>query len=259
MNLIPLNRICRALSGDVATLPSWANMSSLHLMPHEDLLVSSEDVRCFFYIFRVPSEWHPFLAFNCPVPESLCGNRPGKHYLCSTVLPMGFKNSVSIAQHIHRVVTRRAIRSSRLTIGSEAEIRKDRPFPSGDHFFRIYLDNFDELRKVNKTLAEAIEGKVSALTLGLREEYLRTSIPRHPKRALPTHESPKFREPSLMAPGVRSTQSRKRWSSTANWPATCCTGKAVLSGRHKWWAEALCIWPCSRDLSWEASMLCGPL
>ena len=51
MNLIPLNRICKDISGDVATLPSWANMSALQLSPHEDLVVSSEDVRCFFYIY----------------------------------------------------------------------------------------------------------------------------------------------------------------------------------------------------------------
>lgn len=184
MNLIPLNRICRALSGDVSTLPSWANMSALHLMPHEDLLISSEDVRCFFYIFRVPAQWHPFLAFNRMVPERFCGGRQGKYYLCSTVLPMGFKNSESIAQHIHRVVTRRALRGSQVLLGSEAEIRKDRSFPSGSHFYRIYLDNYDELRKVNKALAETIEGKVSALSLGLREEYLKTSIPRHPKKSV---------------------------------------------------------------------------
>ena len=184
MNLIPLNRISRALSGDVATLPSWANMSSLYLMPHEELLVSSEDVRCFFYIFRVPPEWHPFLAFNRPVPKDLCEGLPGTHYLCSQVLPMGFKNSVSIAQHIHRVVLRRALQESQVGLGSEAEIRKDRPFPSGCHFYRIYLDNYDELRKVNRSLAEAIEGKVSALTVGLREEYLKSTIPRHPKKSV---------------------------------------------------------------------------
>ena len=62
MNLIPLNGVCRSFDGDVSTLPSWAGMNALHLQPHEDLLVSSEDVRCFFYIFRVP----PSLAsFSC--------------------------------------------------------------------------------------------------------------------------------------------------------------------------------------------------
>ena len=184
MNLIPLNRICRGLSGDVATLPSWANMSALHLAPHEDMVVSSEDVRCFFYIFRVPAEWHPFLAFNRVISPRFCQGRVGKHYLCSAVLPMGFKNSVSLAQQIHRVIVRRCLEARNLGIGGEAEIRKDRPFPSGGHMYRVYLDNFDELKKVNKVLAEAIEGRVSPLTLGLREEYLHQSIPRHPKKSV---------------------------------------------------------------------------
>eukprot|EP00435_Cladocopium_sp_Y103_P068869 s180_g32.t1 len=145
MNMVPLSRICRGITGDVSTLPSWANMSALHLMPDEDLLVSSEDVRCFFYIFRVPCEWHGYLAFNRP--PHLCGPLPGVYYLCSSVLPMGFKNSVSLAQHVHRMVVRSSMCRSAVPLGSEAEITKDRSFPSCDHLFRVYLDNFDELRR----------------------------------------------------------------------------------------------------------------
>ena len=184
MNLIPLNNICKGLSGDVSTLPSWANMSSLHLMPHQDLVVSSEDVRCFFYIFRVPPEWHRFLAFNRPVGPHLRGPLKGNYFLASLVLPMGFKNSVSLAQQVHRVVVSRALKASGVLIGSGAEIRKDRPFPTCDHTYRVYLDNFDELKRVNKQLADTIEGKVSPLAIGLREEYLRCSIPRHPKKSV---------------------------------------------------------------------------
>jgi hypothetical protein len=91
MNLIPLNGVCRGFEGDVSTLPSWAGMSPLHLQPHEHLLVSSEDVRAFFYIFKVPREWHRFLAFNRPLPKALCGPDAGNWYPCSAVLPMGLK------------------------------------------------------------------------------------------------------------------------------------------------------------------------
>ena len=48
-------------------------------------------------------------------------------------------------------------------MGSEAEIQKGRPFPAAGHLFRVYLDNFDKLKKVNKGLAEAIEGKLRSL------------------------------------------------------------------------------------------------
>ena len=53
MNLIPANRLCRTLDSDIATLPSWSSMTPLQLMPHENLVISSEDVRCFFYIFKL--------------------------------------------------------------------------------------------------------------------------------------------------------------------------------------------------------------
>ena len=55
MNLIPLNNLCRPFSGDVDTLPSWGSMSPYFLQPSERLLVSSEDVKCFFYTMSVPA------------------------------------------------------------------------------------------------------------------------------------------------------------------------------------------------------------
>ena len=64
MNLIPLNSVCRSFDGDISTLPSWAGMSPLLLQPEEELVVSSEDVRAFFYIFKVPSSWHAFLTLK---------------------------------------------------------------------------------------------------------------------------------------------------------------------------------------------------
>lgn len=50
--------------------------------------------------------------------------------------------------------------------------------------FRIYLDNFDELRKVNRVLCDAVVGKVSPLALGLREEYTALQVPMHPKKSV---------------------------------------------------------------------------
>ena len=64
MNLIPVNRLCRNLGGDVSTLPSWSGMNPFLLKPSEVMLMSSEDIRCFFYLFAVPSSWHRYLGFN---------------------------------------------------------------------------------------------------------------------------------------------------------------------------------------------------
>ena len=201
MNLIPLNSICKGVEGDVATLPSWAGMTAFQLHPDQDLVISSEDVRCFFYIFRVPAEWYPFLAFNRPVSARVSNQIGKRFFLCSRVLPMGFKNSVSLAQHVHRFVLKSALRSCRVDVGFESEIRKDRSFPSSSGLFRVYLDNFDELRKVNKFMSEAIEGKVSPLVTGLRDEYLRLQIPRHPKKSV--QQQPKAEVQGALVDGQR--------------------------------------------------------
>lgn len=183
MNLIPLNGVCRGIDGDISTLPAWAGMSPLHLQPHEDLVVSSEDVRAFFYIFKVPPSWHRFLAFNRELPEGLRGDKGGRWFPCSSVLPMGFKNSVSLAQHVHRYILKIALRLTD-SQGGEAELRKDRPFSVSNPVHRIYLDNFDELEKTSKEVAETIQGKVSPLVQSLQDTYASLGVPRHPKKAV---------------------------------------------------------------------------
>ena len=70
MNMIPLNSLCESLSGHVDSLPSWGMMNPFFLQPGENLLISSEDVKCFFYTMKVPTAWVKFLAFNKRVPDS---------------------------------------------------------------------------------------------------------------------------------------------------------------------------------------------
>ena len=74
MNLIPVNRLCRNLGGDVATLPNWSGMHPFLLGRSEVMLMSSEDIRCFFYLFAVPVAWQRYLGFNKLVPV-WCPNR----------------------------------------------------------------------------------------------------------------------------------------------------------------------------------------
>ena len=45
-------------------------MGSLQLH-QEELVISSENVRCFFYMFRLPLAWFPSLGFGKPVPLDL--------------------------------------------------------------------------------------------------------------------------------------------------------------------------------------------
>jgi len=186
MNLIPLNAVCRGIQGDISTLPAWSSTGPLMLMPSQELLISSEDVRCFFYIFAVPPAWRRFLGFNKVVAEQFHPGKTGKHYLVAKVLPMGFKNSVSLAQHVHRMIVSQA--SKRIPSGKrlrpEQELRKDRMFPSTDVMHRVYLDNFDEMEKVDRHLAGILKGEPSQSTLALRQEYEHWNIPRHPKKAV---------------------------------------------------------------------------
>ena len=184
MNLIPVNNICRGFQGDVATLPAWSSGGPLQLMPTEQLLVTSEDVRCFFYIFQVPQEWRRYLGFNKIVPSDLHPGDSRPHYLVANVLPMGFKNSVSLAQAVHRTVVAKARTRGHGILGSEQELRKDRAFPSSGVMHRVYLDNFDELEKTDAHLASLIKGTPSTGVLALRAEYEHWGIPRHPKKAV---------------------------------------------------------------------------
>ena len=48
MNLIPVNRLCRNLGADISTLSSVVGMGGIVLGPDDFLVMSSEDIKCFF-------------------------------------------------------------------------------------------------------------------------------------------------------------------------------------------------------------------
>ena len=97
---------------------------------------------------------------------------------------MGYLNSVGIAQHIHRNVVRRSMTLTSPPLGGELELRRDKPFSHANDLVRIYLDNFDHLRKVDRRTALLLEGTPSELALSLRECYAEDGLPRHPKKAV---------------------------------------------------------------------------
>ena len=185
MNLIPLNTISQRLSGDVGTLPSWSGMNPFFLQPSENLLVTSEDVRCFFYTMAVPECWFKYLAFNKLVPSTVVPDylKGEEVYLAAKVLPMGFLNSVSIAQHVHRNLVLARNREG-LENPPERELRKDKPFPIGQSTWRVYLDNYDLLEKVNATGMCDLEGTHAPAVLALRAEYTVWNVPRNIKKSV---------------------------------------------------------------------------
>ena len=190
MNLIPLNGLCKPLSGDIDSLPSWSSMSPFFLQPSERLLVSSEDVKCFFYTMRVPQCWQKYLAFNKVVPDAvLPGHLKGHRvFLTSRVLPMGFLNSVSLAQHVHRNLVKWSssndIDGADRVNAPESELRKDHSFSCHNPSWRVYLDNFDLLEKVKGCEVNDLMGTSSAGILSLRQQYEKWSVPRNLKKAV---------------------------------------------------------------------------
>ena len=97
---------------------------------------------------------------------------------------MGFINSVAIAQHVHRRVIQQALGGERQLAGRQQEIRRDRHQSTAPHQYRVYLDNYDELHKVDRALAETLRGTPSAWTLAVRETYQQLGLPRHPKKGV---------------------------------------------------------------------------
>ena len=153
MDLRPINECILSLNGDLCTLPVLSQMFQFELQPHEGLVISSEDIRAMFYIIGLPESWKSFLGFGKRLPSKLIPQgESGDWVLYSKVLPMGFINSVSIAQHLHRRIVARALDGQ---ISASQEIRRDAELPKSQHYFRVYLDNFDELSVRSKEVLES--------------------------------------------------------------------------------------------------------
>eukprot|EP00438_Fugacium_kawagutii_P004168 Skav224689 [mRNA] locus=scaffold3171:104306:107602:+ [translate_table: standard] len=186
MNLKPLNGLVRPLEGDTATLPSVTSLGTLFLDEDEVLCVSSADIRCFFYLFQLPRFWFRYLGFGKPVPKHLLPvhGQGRRGYLVAKVLPMGFVNSVAVAQHIHRNVVRKCMAGLKNPIGGHQELRRDKPGTSASSTFRVYLDNYDQLERVSRSFAETVRGEPSPVMQELIKAYESAKLPVHPKKTV---------------------------------------------------------------------------
>eukprot|EP00434_Breviolum_minutum_P043432 symbB.v1.2.038718.t1/scaffold6139.1/size20637/2 len=115
------------------------------------------------------------------LPEAYKGR---ECYLASLVLPMGYLNSVSLAQHVHRNLALASGKHFFPEVNApEGELRKDLPFPDCDPRWRIYLDNYDLLERVEATKVLALEGSEAPGVTALKEEYDRWQVPRNVKKS----------------------------------------------------------------------------
>ena len=64
------------------------------------------------------------------------------------------------------------------------ELRRDRSFSTFLNLFRVYLDNFDQLQRVDKKLAHVLAGTTSPLVEQIRESYESQRLPRHAKKSV---------------------------------------------------------------------------
>ena len=184
MNLVPFNTVSLSIEGDVGTLPMLSQMNCLQLHPQEFLVVSSEDIRCMYYLFALPSSWYPFLSLNMPAPQDLVPPHVEEPcFLVSKVLPMGYLNSVGIAQHLHRNLITRAQGGPTRCV-PWAELRKDRAWSQANPVWRVYLDNLDVLERVRPELAVMLEGSLNNDLKPLIQEYEETGVPLNAKKSV---------------------------------------------------------------------------
>ena len=83
MNMIPSNAIQRVIQGDMHLLPSSEKWRSVALRSGEILAMSSEDLKCCFYVYQLPPSWRAYFALSLPVSRKavgLGGRRQGVHH-----------------------------------------------------------------------------------------------------------------------------------------------------------------------------------
>ena len=183
MDLRPINQLFEAIAGDLHTLPMLSQLFPLELFPYENVIISSEDIKSMFYIVGLPESWKPLLAFGREVPDFLKPKGVTEPcVLTSRVLPMGFINSVAVAQCLHRNIVNQAV--DRFGLSRDQEIRKDQALPAASLSYRVYLDNFDSLYRTNREAADLLAGSLSPLSAGLREVYEELKVPINEKKSV---------------------------------------------------------------------------
>ncbi|CAJ1356933.1 unnamed protein product, partial [Effrenium voratum] len=69
-------------------------------------------------------------------------------------------------------------------VGRETELRRDKAVPCSPLLYRVYLDNFDTLQKVNPSAAALLEGRPNGASLALRSVYEEFNVPRNVKKTV---------------------------------------------------------------------------
>eukprot|EP00435_Cladocopium_sp_Y103_P069901 s206_g34.t1 len=164
-NFIPSNQFQTHLSGGDRFLPYLGQLTLLGMEDGETFLVDSEDFCSCFNLFTLPSSWHCMMAFEKTVDGKIMGATPGQQvFPAMCVVPMGWINAVTVIQSVVRTLV-----FAGADIPESSEVSKIKQMPETDDLSIIYLDSFDELRKLSSQCAEVLEGKPSARHLKFQE------------------------------------------------------------------------------------------
>ena len=172
-NLVPANSYQRHLPGDDVHLPYLGQLAMFSLDQDDEMLIDSEDLTSCFNLFSLPRAWAAFTAFGKSVDSSVFGLAPGEEmFPAMVVIPMGWLSAVSLTQAIvrHLVFTLSKV-------PADTEVRKTADFPQGDRVSVIYLDSFDELRKVSRGCRAVLEGEMSEHHRAFKETCERLGLP----------------------------------------------------------------------------------
>eukprot|EP00435_Cladocopium_sp_Y103_P019019 s3102_g4.t1 len=156
-NFIPVNAYQRHLAGGDKHLPYLGQLTLLEQDQDEVWVIDSEDFTSCFNLWRLPTAWHSFTCFAKAVDAKIFGGVPGKMvFPAMSVVPMGWVNAVSVIQAVVRTLV-----FSETGIPESSEVSKLKSIPEVDNLSIIYLDSFDELRRLDRQCAEILQGTAS--------------------------------------------------------------------------------------------------
>ena len=156
-NLIPANEFQDRIEGDDVLLPYLGQLTLLEQGSSEIWLVDSEDFTSCFNLFRLPPCWHKYMAFGKLVDAEVFGGKKGHQvYAAMNVLPMGWISSVAVIQTIVRSLV-----FTEAEVPETSEIAKTKAIPADGDLTVIYLDSFDQLRRLDASCEETLQGKPS--------------------------------------------------------------------------------------------------
>lgn len=160
------------------------------------------------------------------VPQHLAGR---SCVLVARVLPMGFSNSVAIAQHVHRGIVASSDVGGRSALPGSGELRRDRAVSASRKLHRVYLDNFDQLEITDPHTAGLVKGTVSDEVLALRHTYEQWGVPRHPKKAVQRQVRAEVQGALVMGDlGIVVPKPQKVCQYTCVWVWSCFRGVGVV-------------------------------